>query len=129
MKKKPELILFIIFVKSLMLIPITSHARISSDTETCDSGMAGVQCRKIVTEYRDDGSDEWLRAGVAFQFRSTNGESCNVHGKLNNAKNMRMIYNTSYPKKSGEWSKPGLVIEQISEGAWSHSTTWKIDCK
>ena len=121
--------LFIIFVMPLMLAPITSQARISTDTETCDSGIAGVQCRKIVTEYRDDGSDEWLKAGVAFQFRSTNGKSCNVNGKLTNAKNMRMIYKTSYPKKSGEWSKPGLVIEQIREGAWSHSTTWKIDCK
>jgi len=124
---KPFLI--IIFVISLMLTPITSQAIISTHTESCDSGMANVQCRKIVTEYRDDGSGEWLKAGVAFQFRSLNGKSCNVHGELTNAKNMRMIFETSYPKESGEWSKPGLVIEQIREGAWSHSTTWKIDCK
>ena len=91
--------------------------------------MAGVQCRKVFTEYRDDNSNKWLKAGVSFQFRSTNGKSCNVHGKLTNAKNMRMIYNTSDFKKSGEWSEPGLVIEQIGEGAWSHATTWKIDCE
>ena len=88
MKKKPELNLFIIFVIPLMLVPITSQAGISSNTEICDSGMAGVECRKIVTEYRDDGSNEWLKAGVVFQFRSTNGESCNVHGQLTNAKNV-----------------------------------------
>ena len=121
--------LFIIFVMPLMLAPKTSQARISSNTETCDSGMTGVECRKIVTEYRDDGSGEWLKAGVVFQFRSTNGRSCNVNGKLTNAKNIHMIYKTSSFKKSGEWSKPGLVIEQIKEGAWSHSTTWKIDCE
>ena len=113
----------------LILAPITSQARIKTTTATCDSGIADVQCRKIVTEYRDDGSGKWLKAGVAFQFRSTNGQSCNEHGKLTNAKNMRMIYETSYPKKSGEWSKPGLVIEQIREGAWSHATTWMIDCE
>ena len=124
---KPSL--FIIFFIPLMIAPITSQARISTNTETCDSGMAGVQCRKIVTEYRDDGNDKWLKAGVAFQFRSSNGRSCNVNGKLTNAQNMLMIYKTSNFKKSGEWSKPGLVIEQIKEGAWSHSTTWKIDCE
>ena len=112
-----------------MFVPIASQARISSDIETCESGMVGVQCRKIITEYRDDGSKEWLKAGVVFQFRSTNRKSCNVQGKLTNAKNMHMTYKTSDFKESGEWSKPGLVIEQVKEGAWSHSTTWKIDCE
>ncbi len=121
--------LFIIFVIPLILSPITSQARISTNTEACDSGMTGVQCRKIVTEYRDAGSGEWLKAGVAFQFRSTNGKSCNVRGELTNAKNIHITYKTSDFKKSGEWSKPGLVIEQIKEGAWSHATTWKIDCE
>ena len=123
-----KLSLFIFFIP-LMIAPITSQARISTNTETCNSGMTGVKCRKIVTEYRDDGNDKWLKAGVAFQFRSTNGKSCNVHGKLANAQNMLMVYKTSNFKKSGEWSKPGLVIKQIKEGAWSHSTTWKIDCE
>ena len=121
--------LFIITFIPLMIAPITSQARISTNTETCDSGMTGVQCREIITEYRDDSNGKWLKAGVTFQFRSTNGKSCNVLGKLTNAQNMLMIYKTSNFKKSGEWSKPGLVIQQIKEGAWSHSTTWKIDCE
>ena len=124
-----KLFLFIIFVIPLTFVPVASQARISRDIETCTSGMAGVECRKIITEYRDDGSQEWMKAGVAFQFRSTNGKSCDVHGKLTNAKNMHMTYKKSDFKKSGEWSKPGLVIEQIKEGEWSHSTTWKIECE
>ena len=119
----------ITFVMPLLFIPITLLARILSNTEPCNSGMIGVECRKIVTEYRDDESGKWMKAGITFQFRSTNGKSCNVHGKLANAKNMRLIYKTTALKKSGEWSKPGLVIKQINEGAWSHSATWKIDCK
>lgn len=121
--------LYIILVMSLVFTPITSQALISSNIVPCESGMADVECRKIVTEYRDDENGEWLKAGVVFQFRSTNNKSCNVHGKLANSNNMHMIYKTASPKASGEWTKPGLVIKQIKEGAWSHSATWKIDCK
>jgi len=123
--------LYLIFLIPMVLAPVISQARIKTTTATCDSGMADIECRKIVTvtDYRDDSNLEWPKVLVSFQFRSTNSNSCKVQGRLTNTKNMRIIYNTSYLNKSGEWIKPGLVIEQIRKGAWPHSIDWRISCK
>ena len=124
-------LLFLIFVLPLLLVPITSQANNTTTTGTCDSGMSGIECRKIVivTNYQDDNNHEWKKARVSFQFRSTNGKSCTVHGKLRKAENIRMVYNTSYLNNPCEWTKPGLVIEQIRKGIWPHSINWRISCK
>ena len=123
--------LFLICFIPLVLVSVTSQARIKSTTAICDSGMVGIECRKIVTmiDYRDDNNREWKKARVSFQFRSTNGKSCIVHGELSESENMRIIYNTSYVNNPGNWAKPGLVIEQISKGIWPHSINWRISCK
>ena len=126
-----KLFLFLIFFSPLVLAPVTSQARIKTTTATCDSGMAGVECRKIVvvTDHHDDSNHKWRKARVSFQFRSTSSNSCKVQGKLTRTENMRIIHNTSYLNKSGEWIKPGLVIEQIRKGIWPHSINWRISCK
>ena len=121
----------LIFLMLLTLSPVISQARTKTTTATCDSGMSGVECRKIVTvtDYQEDSNRNWPKARVSFQFRSTNGNSCKVQGKLTHATNMRIIYNTSYLNKPGEWIKPGIVIEQIRKGIWPHSVNWRISCK
>jgi hypothetical protein len=123
--------LFLIFFLPLTLVPVTSQARIKTTTTTCDSGITGVECRRIVSvsDYQDDNNREWPKARISFQFRSINGKSCKAQGKLSHTKNMRIIYNTSYLHKSGEWIEPGLVIEQIRKGIWPHSINWRISCK
>ena len=115
----------------MILTPVTSQASDTITTGACDSGMSGIECRKIVTitNYQDGNNQEWKRARISFQFRSTNGNSCTVQGKLSEAENMRMIYNISYLNNPGEWSEPGLVIEQIRKGIWPHSINWRISCK
>ena len=60
--------LFLICSIPLLLVSVASQARIKSTTATCDSGMIGVECRKIVTvtDYRDNNDREWPKASVSF---------------------------------------------------------------
>ena len=122
--------LFLIFIIPLALSSVTLQAGNATTAGTCDSGMSGIECRKVVTvtNYQGDNNHKWKKARISFQFRSTNGKSCTVKGKLSETENMRMIYNTSYINNLGEWIEPGLVIEQIRKGVWPHSINWRISC-
>lgn len=86
---RPYLIL--IFSILLVFVPVTSQSSNTTTTGVCDSGMNGIECRKIVTvtNYQDDNKLEWQKIRVSFQFRSTNDQLCTtVRGKLTKAENM-----------------------------------------
>ena len=123
--------LFLIYFIPTLFIPTILHAGNTTNSGICDSGINGIECRKIVTvtNHLDSTNREWKKARVSYQFRSTNGQSCTVRGEINEAENMRIIYNTSYINTPDEWAKPGLVIEQIRKGIWPHSINWQISCR
>ena len=118
--------LFFSFVFSSSL-----HARVDKSTEYCSSGSSNIECRKIETRtnYKNNGSGDWLKSSDAYQFRSKNGKSCKMKGSLRNKNNVKLVYSSAYVNKRGDWSKPGLLVEQRKEGAWRYNINWKFSCK
>jgi hypothetical protein len=108
-----------------------ASARVDKSTRSCNSGSPQVDCRIIETRtnYKDDGSGDWLQSSDAYQFRSRNGLGCKIRGELTTSSNTKLTYSSTYANKSGEWSAPGLVAEQRKEGGWSYNISWNMNCK
>jgi len=105
--------------------PVTAQARIDKRTVSCDSGYSWVECRKVIT---DPSEGEWLRPSHAYQFRTTNGRSCNIEGRLTRARNADMNYANCYMNRNGSWCEPGLKFEQDDDGPWSYEFDWRMEC-
>jgi len=108
-----------------------AFSKVTKSIEACYTGIPGLECRKIVTDtnYRNDGSGEWLKPNHALQFRSTNGKSANirVNKSRSSFRNSKVIYKSAYVNKRGDWSKPGLVVEARGEEAWSYDLNYNIE--
>jgi len=110
----------------LFLFPVTSQAWIKKSTDSCNSGMRNLECRIVKTK---TGGGEWLKPNHAYQFRTTDGSYCKIKGHLAESNNAKLVYNSTLPSRSGDWSAPGMVVERKGEGGWSFNLQWSVKCK
>ncbi|MBN1904313.1 MAG: hypothetical protein JW927_04370 [Deltaproteobacteria bacterium] len=119
--KRVKFILFFIFMGLCFSTYVLSKVLTSEDSCSCASGL---ECRKIITDtdYRNDGSGDWLHSNHVYQYKSKNGKSCNVTVNIVSSRfiNCKVIYQSCYVSENGAWSKPGIVIEALGEGEWSY---------
>lgn len=121
-----------VLIGGLMLtMPLTLSAAVKKSTVSCNSGMSNVQCRIVQTRtnYRNNGSGDWLKSNDTYQFRSTNGKFCKIKGSLTRATNAKLVYSSTNASRSGDWGGSGIQVSQKKEGRWDYSINWNITCK
>jgi hypothetical protein len=120
-----------VIASTFLAFTSATQAKVIKDTNWCQSGKNSIECRVIETRtnYRDDGSGDWVKSSDAYQFRSKDGSKCKVRGNLTSASNTKMTYTSTYVNSSGDWSKPGLVAEQRKEGQWQYRIRWEFECR
>jgi|GEM_PF-2086804 len=115
----------------LVTMPLTLSASVHKSTETCNSGRSNVKCQviKTNTNYRKNGSGDWLKSSALYQFRSTDGSSCKINGSLKSANNAKLVYRSTTASRSGDWGGSGIKVEQKNEGRWNYQLGWEISCR
>jgi len=119
------LLTFIIFLSAY---PTSSHAWVKTSEESYHTGMQGLEGRKIITKtnYRNDGSGEWLKSSTKYQFRTTNGKSCKVKATLNSRTNAKLRYSTGHMPSSGRWGGD-IIVVQKKEGTYRWNIHFDFD--
>ena len=121
--------LLIILLLAAAVFTVT--AKVTKRTESSSTGIQGLKSQKIITEtnYKADGSGDWLKPNTAFQFATTNGKGCKITADKSRSslRNCKITYSSTYANKAGRWSSPGIVIEALGEGSYSYNLSYKVE--
>ena len=104
-------------------------AKVRESTRSHSTGIAGLECRvtKVETDYKKDGSGDWVKPYEKYEFRSTGGERFKLVVDMDRSSFTNCKLSPSYPliaDKYGNWSG-SWNIESIDGSAYSYNLRWR----
>jgi hypothetical protein len=118
----------LLMVTAIVTLSISGEIRKSE--ESFETGVPGLEGKKVETEtdWKPDGSGEWLKPNHTMYFCTTNGKAAEIavvkeQCTLNNCK---IVYSKVWAPRNGDWSGPIQVEAIQGDKPWSYNLVWRV---